>query len=242
MVVVNLRCLEPITVTVPEESHVLPEGSVLPLNLKRLTAVHLRAIAKELHLMGKGSLEDLKLTIEGKVREEGRDTASVQAIVQETRVFLIDEEGVFLEALTGPELEDEDSDRKVQQLTQQNEELQTALEEAQQRIADLTTEREVMAVASTERNEAELRRRLQQEMEKGKQLWKVKYLATSEDQEIEELQRQVRREHSMVPRTSSRSSSEEKVPDPVTQQPPINHIPRSAPRRGRAPPIDNYTC
>ena len=55
-------------ITVPKESHVLPEGRVLPLNSKRLTAVHLRAIAKELRLTGKGSLEDLKLTIEGKVR------------------------------------------------------------------------------------------------------------------------------------------------------------------------------
>ena len=240
-------------ITVPEESHVLPEGRVLPLNSKRLTAVHLRAIAKELHLTGKGSLEDLKLTIEGKVREEGRDTVSVQAIVQETRVFLIDEEGVFLEALTGPELEDEDSDRKVQQLTQQNEELQTTLEEAQQWIADLTTEREAMAVAlreGTEGNEAELRRRLQQEKEKGKQLWKLtcrqvtdrEELLAAKDQEIEELQRQVRQEHSMVPRTNSRSSSEEKVPDPVTQQPPTNRTLRSAPRRGRAPPIDNYTA
>lgn len=38
-------------------------------------------------------MEDLRVTIEGKVREKEKDIASIQAIV---KVFLMDEEGFFL--------------------------------------------------------------------------------------------------------------------------------------------------
>ena len=161
----------------PEKSQALPEGRVLPLNSKRITAVLLRAIAQKLCLSCKGSLADLRLTIEGKLREEGKDTTSVQAIVQETRVLLIDEEGVFLEAVAGPESDEVDhsgSRGKAQEQSQQNEELQTALEEAQRRISELMLEVEDLATTLQEREKAgdteveDLRLLLKQEKEKGK--------------------------------------------------------------------------
>ena len=66
----------------PEMELEIPEGRVLPLNSKQLTSVQLQAIPWALDLPARGSWEDIRLTIEGKLRED-YDELSVQVAVQE---------------------------------------------------------------------------------------------------------------------------------------------------------------
>ena len=115
-------------------------------NSKRLTSVQLRAIARALELPARGSREDIRLTIEGKLREN-YDELSVQVVVQEiseteTKLFLIDENGVFLEADVGQKEGNApvELEAKNIELTRQNEELTPALQEAHQKLADQQAE------------------------------------------------------------------------------------------------------
>ena len=81
----------------------LPRGARLPLNSKRLTAVHLRAIAKAMDLTTTGSADQVRQMIEGKLQtDEGRDIGSTLVILTErpmisTVLSLADSGGVFLE-------------------------------------------------------------------------------------------------------------------------------------------------
>lgn len=66
----------------PEMELEIPEGRVLPLNSKQLMSVQLQVIPWALDLPARGSWEDIRLTIEGKLREDYNEL-SVQVAVQE---------------------------------------------------------------------------------------------------------------------------------------------------------------
>lgn len=85
-----------------------PEGRVLPLNLRCLTAAHLRVVAGSMGLPTKVLMDEIQQLIEGKLSEDGRELQNVQVIVQEpsqvgegdsaqARLCLVDDGGVFME-------------------------------------------------------------------------------------------------------------------------------------------------
>ena len=130
-------------------------------------------MARELGLPGRGSLEDLRLTIEGKVREEG--------------VFL---EVKITSQFKGPELQ-----LLVQELTLAKAyELREALDQANQKISDQDAEIETLTAAALREHTAsrhssvddfaDLRRQLKQEKENGKQLWRLNCRQLAEQEEL----------------------------------------------------------
>ena len=73
-------------------------GRLLPLNSRRLTAVHLRHIAGAMELPSTGSADEVRQLIEGKLQEE-REVRNVQVVLEEAsfrqfKLSLTDEEGV----------------------------------------------------------------------------------------------------------------------------------------------------
>ncbi len=77
----------------------LPPGRLLPLNSRRLTGRHIRAIAEALQLPTKASIDELRQLIDGKLAETERDSQNVQVLESRESglLFLLDETGVFLE-------------------------------------------------------------------------------------------------------------------------------------------------
>ena len=200
----------------PETEREIPEGRVLPLNSKRLTSVQLRAIARALELPARGSREDIRLTIEGKLREN-YDELSVRVVVQEiseteTKLFLIDENGMFLEVEVGQKEGNApvELEAKNIELTRQNEELTAVLQEAHQKLADQQAElnhlTEALERAMRETEDPsgvseleELGKQLKREKENAKRLWRLnckraaerEELLSAKELEIEELKRQL---------------------------------------------------
>lgn len=81
----------------------LPRGRSLPLNSKRITAVHLRQVAGVSEFPTEGSTDQLRQTIEGRLETDGHGAANVQVILSEdmfveTRLFFVGESGVILES------------------------------------------------------------------------------------------------------------------------------------------------
>ena len=222
-------------------------------------------IARALDLPARGSREDIQLTIEGKLRED-YDELSVQVVVQgiletETKLFLIDENGVFLEADVGQKEGNApvELEAKNAELTRQNEELTVALQEANQRLADQQaelnrlTEALERAIRETEDPSGatseleELGKQLKREKEKAKRLWKLnckraaeqEELLSARELEIEELKRQLDDPDS--PREPDPDAYSGEGSAGVSTAPLLPLPTGSASRRGRAPPVDHYT-
>lgn len=141
----------------------LPQGVRLPLNSKRLTAVHLRAIAKAMDLSTTGSADQVRQMIEGKLQtDEDRDISSTLVILTEsamisTVLFLADSGGVFLET--------EATYRAQHGLETENPEAtQKTLEEVQQALAEAQRELEtaLAKLAEQERLVLELQTKLEE--------------------------------------------------------------------------------
>ena len=197
----------------------LPRGLRLPLNSKRLTAVHLRAIAKAMDLPTTGSADQVRQGIEGNLlTDKDRDISSTLVILTESTMIstvlsLADSGGVFLETEAtyraqhgerGPGTEDSGATQKALEETQQ------ALTEAQHEL-----EKAVTALAEQERLVKELQTKLEEstpegsvegliselkkEKERFRQAWKLNCehvaeqdaLLTTKEGEIETLQRQL---------------------------------------------------
>ena len=80
----------------------LTRGTVMPMNSKRLTKTYLSRIAEKLELPTKGSAEETRQIIEGKLLEMGKEPHNVQIeleIREEDAEFILlrDVEGAFLE-------------------------------------------------------------------------------------------------------------------------------------------------
>ena len=76
----------------------LDHGQILPWNSKRLTSTLLTKIAKGMQLPTGGSIEDTRVVVEGYLREQHKDPASIQVRVLERQIDLLDAEGVFFTA------------------------------------------------------------------------------------------------------------------------------------------------
>ena len=74
---------------------------IYPLNSRRLTARIIGRIAEALEVPTRGSLEDTRQMLEGKLVEGGKEPRNVQVVLDETdegvAVRLADEDGTFLE-------------------------------------------------------------------------------------------------------------------------------------------------
>lgn len=80
-----------------------PQTRVLPLSSKRLTATHIQGIAEALELPVAASASDIRLMVEGKLRELGREPMNVQVLFdvleegESEKYVLRDASGPFLE-------------------------------------------------------------------------------------------------------------------------------------------------
>ena len=55
----------------------MPRGKRVPLNSRRLTAVHLRQLAEALELPAVGSTDEIRQVIEGKLQSSGYEVANL---------------------------------------------------------------------------------------------------------------------------------------------------------------------
>ena len=78
----------------------------VPLNSKRLTAVHLKRLVKALMVPTATASDEIRQMVEGKLEEQGHEAQNVQVILGITShdvFFLQDEDGVFLRIETKEE-------------------------------------------------------------------------------------------------------------------------------------------
>lgn len=82
-----------------EEAETLPQGKQIPFNSRRLPTAYLLQVGKALELPTKGSKEELRQLIEGKLAtDRSVDVSSVQVVVCETpqvatKLWLVDSRG-----------------------------------------------------------------------------------------------------------------------------------------------------
>ena len=179
----------------------------------------------------------------------------------ETKLFLINENGVFLEADVGQKegTTPVELEAKNVELTRQNEELIVALQEANQKLADQQAElnrltkaldkamREAEDPSAATSELEELGKQLKREKEKGKRLWKLDCkqaaeqgeLLSAKELEIEELKCQL--EDYDSPREPDPDAYSGEGSAGVSTAPLLPLPTGSASRRGRAPPVDHYT-
>ena len=237
-------------------------GKLLPLNSRRLTAAHLRHIAGAMGLPSTGSADEVRQLIEGKLGDE-REVRNVQVILEESsflsvKLSLTDGEGVFLEAdpLQKPldaSVDSAELERKLGEATAQNTnltaelvKLQGALTAQEEETAQLQEE---LRTKSDSEEVKKLKNDLQKQKEKSKQQWQMschqaaeqEELLAEKDREIEELKKKLASSSRGSPTPPSHSDLDD---DPPLVPPGDSHSltahepPR---RRGKAPPIDQYT-
>ena len=232
-------------------------AKLLPLNSQRLTAVHLRQLARGLGLPTSGSVDQLRQVVEGKLQED-HDPLNVQVRVEETadmsvKLSLIDEEGVFLE--TGPDHKSTEgetdastmeemlaeAERKNAELMTQLTALQDELAEEQEKSAQLQEELRSSAHAE---EVSKLKKDLQKERDKAKQAWGMSCRQAAEQEDLLALKdRQIRElklklaesRSSHTHSVHSESDGEQPAVEPTaSHQQPMR-------RRGKTPPIDQFT-
>ena len=94
-----------------ERREIPTDGTFLSWNSIRVTARLLKAIAATWKLPIKASVDDMRLSIEGRLREEGKEPENVQLVMVQTEgglnLGLVDQEGVFLYTEVSEESESE---------------------------------------------------------------------------------------------------------------------------------------
>ena len=212
----------------------LPEGRVLPLNSRRLKAEYIKAIASNMDLPTRASIDEVRQVIEGKLSESGREPRNVQVVIQEpkegtesdahtpsVRLFLLNEGGVFQEIETERghaqmEASDEAATAHAQQEAEgqsperEDEELEDVRIELQRKSEELEEVTQKLDEAVVEIDC--LKREVQQEEEQYKQLWRMNCVNLAEhdaglaakDEEIASLHQQLRKNRG-EPRVDSSS-------------------------------------
>ena len=138
-----------------EENHLLtkdwPEGTILPLNSKRLNLSKWRAISASFELSSDATLTETRLIVEGKLTELGYDPFAVQVILSETdetALYLVNERGVIKSVSLTPHVPVDNSressviDRSAQRDTSELERLRQLVSEHESAIANLQGELE----------------------------------------------------------------------------------------------------
>ena len=121
---------------------------VFPLNSRRLTRQYVVSIAKAMGLPTKGSVEEIRLIVEGSLTEMGQEPRNVQVNVTEDEsgkesIYLCDSCGAFVEALVNPpdarrtEVEEMEVDGRDHRGESVVDEMSATLEEARARNREL---------------------------------------------------------------------------------------------------------
>ena len=197
----------------PRDAGGLPLGKRIPLNSRKLTAPHLRQIAKAMDLPTERPADELRQQIEGSLAsQEDREISTVQVIMKnqpliETQLWLVDSQGVVLQ--TEP-VQKTGGEGTVEYLQGQlAEELDAAKQEIgklkQARVADqqmITELRGALESSKTPELAAEvsqLQKALQAEKQRAKEWWRWNcehiaeqdMLISTKDDEIAELKHQL---------------------------------------------------
>ena len=237
-------------------------GKLLPLNSRRLTAAHLRHIAGAMGLPSTGSADEVRQLIEGKLGDE-REVRNVQVVLEESsflsvKLSLTDGEGVFLEAdsLQKPldaSVDSAELERKLGEATAQNTDLTAELVKLQGALTAQEEEtarlQEELRTKSDSEEVKKLKNDLQKQKEKSKQQWQMschqaaeqEELLAEKDREIEELKNKLASSSRGSPTPPSHSDLDDDpplVPPGDSHSLTVHEPPR---RRGKAPPIDQYT-
>ncbi len=187
-----------------------------PLNSRRLTTWHFRALAKALGLPTAGSQDQLRQCVEGVVQRD-HDYQNVMVVIRESIkmeyiIVLQDSEGEFLQsepvyrdALHQRLRETEESGRQTDSLRQQLREAEQTIASRDEEHIQLTTELQEALDAYEEMSQVHecetgrLKQQLTAEKEKARRSWKIncEHLAeqdaviTDREEEIARLKRQV---------------------------------------------------
>ena len=184
----------------------------MALNSAQLTAGQLRSLGTELGVPTSGLIGDLRLIIEGKITEQGRDPRNIQVALSrdaDDRSFtLSDHEGVFLTVTPDAERDDSGgSTREHEHVPESENELEVVRIERDELRAEVDTLAQEKA-ALQEQLEA-LQQALEASKTRVKEIWRVSCEQVSEfeettaakDQEIADLKLR------LTGRTADRGSS-----------------------------------
>ena len=209
----------------------------LPLNTSRITAGQLRRLSTALGLTSSGSIDDLRLVIEGNITELGREPCNVQALFEEhrsdTAFTLVDDSGEFLTvSAVGVELPEllEDTEGNSDR---ENESSESELGSLRLSVTAITTERDtLLRELQTVKQDLEIKKA------RVKELWRMNCerlseydsLLVAKDEQIARLTAQLaERHHHRVP--SEENDDADSVAEPQIREN----------RCGRAPPVDKFT-
>lgn len=223
-------------------------GQILPV---RLTSTLLSNLAREMELPRDGSAADIRVVVEGRLLDMGRDPFNIQVELLDSKINLLDAEGVFFSVVE----QDEEFETSDLDSEEENPDVSHELSWYKSELAEITAQNlELTATVDG----------LQAEVELGKariqELWKLSCsqlvvfddALSAKDVEIEKLVSRIDERESgrcvSAPRaTTSRRESvpavvEECVPRVTGGPPPVFIVPpASKPRRGKAPPISVFT-
>ena len=166
------------------EEQVIPDGSLFPLNSRRLRSVHVRLLAQTLGLPTANiSIEEIRQLIDGALLEREKEPRNCQVVVQEhnetvscMRLFLLDGTGVFQQSephytpLPGGQVEPDLSELQLlkSQLQEMSERLQEAEEKRQLLQSRLQETSERLQAAEKKGHEAQAMLRRE---ETSQRLW-----------------------------------------------------------------------
>ena len=169
------------------DRHAVLQRSRYPLNSKKLTVAHLRALAEAIGLPTLGSADQLRQCIEGKLQTE-RDDPNVVVIVRDVEqiLSLADSEGEFARTpplRRGPSLRrDSGTARELQEVSEQLHKAEREIESARtkdlrqaQEIAELSDARELLEQHAKELSDqvTSLTKQLHESKAKLRDNWKT---------------------------------------------------------------------
>ena len=237
-----------------------PRGRSLPLNSKRLTVAHVQQLARTLALPTTASSDDIRQMTDGKLTEMGREPPIVQVIVQReveggrAYLYLQDASGVFLESEPDPEPSAHRTEKEVETGEEEADEVET-LKQA--------LDKAIKQNAALDREVSSLRKGLQKQKDRVKELWKLNCeqladhdsIIPAKDVEISSLRARVEEltMHEHAPGRESSATTGVRLIDPDHTSPhrgprdrmsPDPRLPGPRPPiacRGKAPTIDFFT-
>ena len=205
----------------------------LPFNSKRLTAEQIKRVTRALDVPTEAAATEVRVMIEGNLRELGREPANVQVLMSTSGMSLLDEGEEFMVIPVDHDGEDRPEEQESEGSSQDGsgneaEQLRTELQGARAEIEALNA---TVAALQTQVDEGK---------ERIKRLWRTncQYLTEldnelfSRDAEIERLKRQIQ---DMQPRAPPATGAESILDTSTTS------ISESRSRRGKAPPVDPFT-
>ena len=224
-----------------DEKQTQPCGRPLPLNSKRLKAVHVRQIARAMGVPTEAATDEIRQMIEGKLAESEREPRNVQVVVigessEEASLALCDENGEFLQA--EPEEQDDGPPALIPGSDpEEEEEERDEIEYLRAALQAATTENESLKSQVNSLDDV-----VKKEKARAKEMWRAncEYLAehdeliAAKDAEIELLKGRLataeQQRQEQTPSELSHPPVELQLPQPDRRQ-----------RRGKAPPVDPFT-